>query len=102
MAAKLIVLSILIMALALGLLRLRVERVQLARDLARCDQQARAVRVDLWQAQDQVAAITTPDALAERLGAAQLALEPVAPPMPAAESAQLARAAADTERTASP
>ncbi len=101
MAAKLIALSLFAAALGLGLLHLRLERVQLAREVAGLDQQTRAARTELWAQQGHVAALTAPRALAERLIAARLAVEPAAPSAVPVPRDQLARFD-DHPRTASP
>jgi cell division protein FtsL len=102
MTAKLTALTVVIIGLALGLLYLRTSQAYLARDIARISQQTRDAQHELWKARSEVAAVTNPQALAERIAAAQLVLEPAAPPPPAAHQAELAHSIRTHRRTASP
>lgn len=102
MTAKLTALTVVIIALALGLLYLRTTQAYLARDIARISQQTRHAEHDLWKARSQVAAVTNPQALAQRIAAAQLVLEPAAPPPPRPHPAELAHSVQTYRRTASP
>ena len=79
MYAKLVTLTVVAVVLAAGLLALRQERLRLSHELAAAQSQARRVQQQLWQAQADAAAMTTPELLEAHIRATQLAFEPLVP-----------------------
>jgi len=79
MYAKLVTLTALAIVLAAVLLCLRHERLAVAHDLAELHADTRRTQQQVWHAQAAAAAVTTPDALQQRIRATRLALEPAVP-----------------------
>ncbi|MBI1368918.1 MAG: hypothetical protein GC162_09730 [Planctomycetes bacterium] len=79
MFAKLVTMTLLLVCLASAMLVLRQHRIQLANDSAVLHQQIVHLRQEIWDAQGKAANVLEPRQLRNRIDAAQLALEPVAP-----------------------
>jgi|GEM_PF-3198204 len=82
MYAKLLTMTILLGAIAAGLLVLRQQRAQQVYDLTVQRKTAQELRQDIWRHQSDVAGLLTPRQLNERILIAQLQLEPATPMLP--------------------
>ncbi|MEX2672585.1 MAG: hypothetical protein WD294_10790 [Phycisphaeraceae bacterium] len=82
MFGKLIALSLMLVVLGASLLVLRQHRLELAHEAATLHRQIHDKRQDIWNVQAEASAELTPTALARRIGATRLALEPHIPESP--------------------
>ncbi len=79
MFAKLMTLTVFAVVLGGTLLALRQERLDLAHDVVTARAHARQLEQEVWAAQAQAAAVTTPDRIERHIQHTQLALEPAVP-----------------------
>lgn len=79
MFARLMVVLLVAAALAVALLGLRQQRLEIAHDIARSTRRIEQTRLQLWNLQAQVSNRVQPLALTEAIDRAQLKMQPLTP-----------------------
>ena len=82
MFRKLVVLSLVLVMVGAALLLMRQHRLEMAHEAATLHRQIHQTRQAIWDVQAEASSQLTPSALARRIDAANLALEPRTPQSP--------------------
>ncbi|MDX1564965.1 MAG: hypothetical protein R3236_06140 [Phycisphaeraceae bacterium] len=100
MFAKLTTLTVLMFAVAAGLLLLRQDRLSRSHVSATLHAEVQQARQRLWRAQAVSASLCPPDKLRQRIETAGLVLEPwTVPPSPGVEQVRVVRRTLDVSRS---
>jgi hypothetical protein len=95
MHGKLIVLTLVMLAMLATLLALRHQRLQLSNQVVQQHMTAQRLARDLWQVQADAATLLTPQNVRDRIDRARLAMEPATPRLDTPAATDFARADRD-------